>query len=73
MSSGGAACRPGELVSVPDIAEMLGVHPSTPWQWAARGLLPAPWGAWGGGRQKLWRREDIAAWALATGRVPAES
>ena len=57
-----------ELVDSAEIAVMLAVQRGTVKQWRRRGLLPEPAVTVGG--RPAWRRDDILAWAVDTGRLP---
>ena len=57
------------LVGLKEIADMLGVTSARSHQLAASDGFPAPLGEISAGR--IWRREDIEAWARATGRTIA--
>jgi predicted DNA-binding transcriptional regulator AlpA len=55
---------PDDLVSVADIARLLGVSPATAARYADREDFPAPVNRTSGGR--VWRREEVLAWGKAT-------
>jgi predicted DNA-binding transcriptional regulator AlpA len=68
----------GELASIAEIAEMLGVTDRTAQRHAERPDFPAPVDVVAGGRIRIWRRADVEAWArvtlpLPTGRPPKAS
>ncbi|MDQ6949493.1 MAG: DNA-binding protein [Actinomycetota bacterium] len=56
-----------ELVGLKEIAEMLGVTTSRAHQLAATTDFPTPEAEISAGR--IWRREDVEAWARQTGRL----
>jgi len=57
------AARPDELVSAPEIADMLGWPRTKVWSYYVKGIsgFPPAWGGWPSNR--LWLRADIEAWA----------
>jgi uncharacterized protein YjcR len=55
-------------LGVNEIAEVLGVKPSTVSQWQQRYVLPKPDASINKGRTKLWKTKTIIDWANATGR-----
>ncbi len=58
-------------VGAKEIATLLDVEEQTVQQWKHRKLLPAPrWPEVGG--RPAWTWEQIRAWAVETGRAPAE-
>lgn len=59
-----------ELVGVSEIARRLGLTAQRVRQLAGTGQAPPPAGRIG--RQSVWRWQDVAVWAAATGRLPAE-
>lgn len=56
-----------DLVTVADIARMLGVSRQRAGQLVERSDFPTPHGTTGHGR--VWRRTDVAKWAKKTGRL----
>lgn len=61
------ACELSNLVGPVEVADMLGVKVDTVYQWATRNRLPLPWAVVSGTR--IWAREEIEDWAVATGRL----
>lgn len=58
------------LVGLSEIADLLRVKPATVDQWRFRRVLPEPDHVISG--TPIWHRETIVAWAVRTGRQPAE-
>jgi predicted DNA-binding transcriptional regulator AlpA len=58
---------PPTLLSPADIAALLGVKRETVYVWINRHRLPLPIRRAAG--SPLWHREEIAMWALTTGRL----
>ena len=56
-----------DIVSLKEIAERLGVAPSTPSQWRKRGLMPDP--DWVLAIGPVWEWSHIELWAMDTGRL----
>ena len=50
------------LLSVKEVAKMLGIGERTVWAWAAEGRVPEPLQL---GRLKRWRLEEIKQWIAA--------
>ena len=65
---------PEELASIAEIADMLGVTERTAQRYADRADFPHPIERVAGGRIRIWRRDDVAAWhrdhAPRPGRPP---
>jgi predicted DNA-binding transcriptional regulator AlpA len=59
---------PEELVGMEEIAELLGVAKVTAKRYGARDDFPEPLAVLAGGR--VWRREDVLAWAERTLPLP---
>ena len=57
-----------KLVGVTEIAGLLGVAVNTAWRWTGRGDFPKPAATLSAGR--VWRQEDIDAWAATTLPLP---
>lgn len=58
-----------ELLTVDEVAEFLRVKPSTVYEWAKQGKIPAS----KVGRLWRFRREDVEAWVRSGGVQPARS
>ena len=56
-----------DIVSAPEIAQRLGVRPSTVHQWRQRRLLPEPEAVLG--HTPVWTWTTIEAWAVETRRL----
>jgi hypothetical protein len=61
----------GDLLNMLQIAELLGVSPTTPGAWRQRGVLPTP--DIDLPRRPLWRTDTIVRWAKDTERWPPGS
>lgn len=59
-----------DLVSVSEIAALLGVSRQYVDRLSRQEGFPEPLGEVAAGR--IWKREDVKAWARATGRLPKE-
>jgi predicted DNA-binding transcriptional regulator AlpA len=60
---------PDEIVALSEIADMLDVTRRTVQRYMERDDFPEPLGVLAGGR-RVWRRDDIAAWAQRTLPLP---
>lgn len=61
-----------DLVSTPEIAQMLGVEDVTVRQWRARGTrVPMPEPIAVVGSMPIYSRAEIEAWARESGRMPS--
>jgi predicted DNA-binding transcriptional regulator AlpA len=59
-----------DLVDVPEIAELLGVHRRTAFRYAQRSDFPAPVVAVRG--KRMWRRSAVLKWAKRTLPLPTD-
>lgn len=59
-----------DLVGPVEIAELLQVQLPTVYRWRTRKVLPVP--RWTVSGSPIWIRDEILAWAQATGRLPEE-
>jgi predicted DNA-binding transcriptional regulator AlpA len=57
-----------DLVGPVEIATILDVQLPTVYRWRTRKTLPVP--RWTVSGSPIWLREEIVAWAAATGRLP---
>jgi prophage regulatory protein len=57
------ALKPGMLIRLADLSEMLGVSRSTIYRWVSEGMFPAPVKV--SDRAVRWRAEDVENWKSA--------